>query len=90
MWVDDNPENNNSEVESAKSYGITVIQKTSTSEAEKYLKSNPHLKDCAPSHFRIITDCYREGEGEDAGFNLIKKLRKGDFPNVKKKKKKNG
>lgn len=59
MWVDDNPENNQAEVEAAKSYGINVVQKVSTSEAEKYLKSNPNLKSAAPSHFRIITDCYR-------------------------------
>ena len=60
LWVDDNPENNIAEVKEAeKTYLLKVVQKKSTNEAMSFLKANPNLKEAPPSHFRVITDCYR-------------------------------
>ena len=47
----------------------------STEEAKKYLEDKESLKKVPLNEFRVITDCYREGEGEDAGLNLIKWMR---------------
>ncbi len=97
--MDDNPENNNKEATAAKqNLGLKVVQKISTAEvhgssvssscqAQDFLKANPNLLKADASHFRVVTDCYREGEmlacvcslrldeGESAGRNLIKWLR---------------
>eukprot|EP01116_Phalansterium_solitarium_P001061 TRINITY_DN1085_c0_g5_i1.p1 TRINITY_DN1085_c0_g5~~TRINITY_DN1085_c0_g5_i1.p1 ORF type:complete len:987 (-),score=351.91 TRINITY_DN1085_c0_g5_i1:134-3094(-) len=76
LWVDDNPENNTKEADAAKaSYAIDVVQTVSTAEAQAYLAAHPELKTAASNEFRIITDCFRVDEGEDAGLNLVKWLR---------------
>eukprot|EP00005_Dracoamoeba_jomungandri_P001328 CAMPEP_0174253052 /NCGR_PEP_ID=MMETSP0439-20130205/2394_1 /TAXON_ID=0 /ORGANISM="Stereomyxa ramosa, Strain Chinc5" /LENGTH=1199 /DNA_ID=CAMNT_0015333859 /DNA_START=71 /DNA_END=3670 /DNA_ORIENTATION=- len=76
LWVDDHPENNEEEIKKVKQLGILCEQKVSTEEAIEFLKQNcDRLKNCSSFQFRTITDQYREGEGEDAGKNLIDYLR---------------
>lgn len=81
LWVDDNPENNSKEVTDAKNkYSIEVIQKVTTEEAKEYFTKNKEkIKKGSFSEFRVITDCYRPDEGEDAGLNLIKFIRENDY-----------
>jgi len=78
LWVDDNPENNKGEIKSAvDKYSLDIVQKISTKEAKDFLldSKNISLKNSHPSDFRIITDCFRVDEGDDAGKNLIQWLR---------------
>lgn len=89
-FQDDHPENNTTEANKAKKelhignclsfVGVLtsaeVVQKTDTKSAQDYLNNHDTLNtDTRYCHFRVITDLYRDGEGETAGQNLIKWLR---------------
>jgi len=68
LWVDDYPENNAFEVETLKRKGVEVIQAATTDQA---------LRDARGSRPPdvIVTDMGRQGEGDDAGLDLLKGLR---------------
>lgn len=56
LWVDDNPANNKKEVTAATTFGVKVVQKISTTEAQDYLKENANLLKASSNYFRVITD----------------------------------
>jgi CheY-like chemotaxis protein len=67
LWVDDYPENNAFEVDALKRNGVEVIPAATNSDALRSVKAGRPLD-------VIITDMGREGEGDDAGLELLKGL----------------
>ena len=67
LWVDDYPENNAFEVDALKRKGVEVIPAATNSDALRSVKAGRPLD-------VIITDMGREGEGDDAGLELLKGL----------------
>jgi hypothetical protein len=59
LWVDDNPENNGAELTTATDdYKLTVIQKTSTKQAQEFVNSKKQQL-TNNQYFGVVTDCYR-------------------------------
>mmetsp|Transcript_18819 Transcript_18819/g.30912 ORF Transcript_18819/g.30912 Transcript_18819/m.30912 type:complete len:280 (+) Transcript_18819:69-908(+) len=80
MWVDDNPQWIERELEMIQDH-VRVVQKTSTTEAIRFLEANPAFKDAPPLQFRVITDRSRMEASrlnDDAARNLISWMRTHD------------
>ncbi len=66
LWVDDFPENNAFEVATMQRKGVQILQARSTHEALQHLERQ--------DVDAVITDMGREGDGPDAGLDLLRRI----------------
>jgi len=78
LWVDDEPQNNITEIQQLRARGIVVTQSFTSAEAITYLTAHRYLGQRGLNGFRVITDFRRTEAGTrilDAGRRFIVQLR---------------